>query len=78
MRSVIPNCIDDEIRENDYNLNIRRYADISLPPEQFDVKAVLVGCLSQKLRMSTSNPSGMDVSCVFVRRDDGITTSKSK
>ena len=33
----------DEIRENDYNLNIRRYADTSPPPEQFDVKAILRG-----------------------------------
>ncbi|MEK6204390.1 MAG: cyclic nucleotide-binding domain-containing protein, partial [Amylibacter sp.] len=28
---------------NDYNLNIRRYADTSPPPEQFDVKAILGG-----------------------------------
>ena len=33
----------NEIRENDYNLNIRRYADTSPPPEQFDVKAILHG-----------------------------------
>ena len=33
----------DEIRENDYNLNIRRYADTSPPPEQFDVRAILHG-----------------------------------
>ncbi len=28
-----------EIAENDYNLNIRRYADTSPPPEMFDVRA---------------------------------------
>ncbi|MBN2643105.1 MAG: type I restriction-modification system subunit M [Victivallales bacterium] len=33
----------DEIAENDFNLNIRRYADTSPPPEAFDVKAVLNG-----------------------------------
>ena len=33
----------DEIRENDYNLNIRRYADTSPPPEPYDVKAILHG-----------------------------------
>jgi len=32
-----------EIQENDYNLNIRRYADTSPPPEIFDVKAILHG-----------------------------------
>ena len=44
----------DEIRENDYNLNIRRYADTSPPPEQFDVKAILRGGIPvSELRMST-------------------------
>ena len=33
----------DEIRKNDYNLNIRRYADTSPPPEPFDVRAILHG-----------------------------------
>ena len=32
-----------EIAENDYNLNIRRYADTSPPPEMFDVRAILHG-----------------------------------
>ena len=35
----------DEIQENDYNLNIRRYADTSPPPDLFDTKAVLNGCI---------------------------------
>jgi type I restriction enzyme M protein len=30
-----------EIEENDFNLNIRRYADTSPPPEIFDVRAIL-------------------------------------
>jgi type I restriction enzyme M protein len=33
----------DEIRANDYNLNIRRYADNAPPPEPHDVRAHLVG-----------------------------------
>ena len=61
-----------DIRENDYNLNIRRYADTSPPPEQFDVKAILRGGIpvsevEDDYIQETLN--GMDVSCVFVRRD---------
>ncbi len=33
----------NEIRENEYNLNIRRYADTSPPPENFDLKGILNG-----------------------------------
>lgn len=33
----------DEIKANDYNLNIRRYADNAPPPEPHDVRAHLVG-----------------------------------
>ncbi len=33
----------DEIRDNDYNLNIRRYADNAPPPEPHDVRAHLEG-----------------------------------
>ena len=63
----------DEIRENDYNLNIRRYADTSPPPEQFDVKAILRGGIpvsevEDEYIQETLND--MDVSCVFVRRDN--------
>ena len=63
----------DEIRENDYNLNIRRYADTSPPPEQFDVKAILNGGIpisevEDEYIQETLN--GMDVSCVFIKRDN--------
>ena len=63
----------DEIRENDYNLNIRRYADTSPPPEQFDVKAILWGGIpvsevEDDYIQETLN--GIDVSRVFVRRDN--------
>lgn len=33
----------DVIKENDFNLNIRRYADTSPPAESFDVKGILNG-----------------------------------
>ena len=61
------------IRENDYNLNIRRYADTSPPPEQFDVKAILSGGIPVSEIEDDyiqETLDGMDVSCVFVRRDN--------
>ena len=63
----------DEIRENDYNLNIRRYADTSPPPEQFDVKAILEGGVpvsEVEDEYIQETLGGMDVSCVFVCRDN--------
>ena len=62
----------DEIRENDYNLNIRKYANTSPPPEQFDVKAILRGGIpvsEVEDDYIQETLDGMDVSCVFVRRD---------
>ena len=38
----------EEIRENHYNLNIRRYADTSPPPEPFDVRGILHGGVPSK------------------------------
>jgi type I restriction enzyme M protein len=63
----------DEIRENDYNLNIRRYADTSPPPEQFDVRAILRGGIPVSEIEDDyiqETLQGMDVSDVFVRRDN--------
>ena len=62
----------DEIKENDFNLNIRRYADTSPPLEQFDVKAVLSGGIpvsEVENDYIQETLKGMDVSCVFVKRD---------
>jgi type I restriction enzyme M protein len=62
----------DEIKENDYNLNIRRYADTSPPPEPFDVKAVLHGGVpvsEVEAEYIQETLQGMDVSYVFVQRD---------
>ena len=61
----------DEIRENDYNLNIRRYADTSPPPEQFDVRAILRGGIPVSEIEDDyiqETLQGMDVGGVFVRR----------
>jgi type I restriction enzyme M protein len=63
----------DEIRENDYNLNIRRYADTSPPPETFDVKAILGGGIpvsEVEEEYIQETLQGMDVSGVFDRKDE--------
>ena len=63
----------DEIRENDYNLNIRRYADTSPPPENFDVRAILRGGIpvsEVEDEYIQETLQGMDVNGVFVRRDN--------
>jgi type I restriction enzyme M protein len=63
----------DEIKENDYNLNIRRYADTSPPPEVFDVRAILHGGIpireveGEYIQEEILN--GFDVEVVFDRRD---------
>ena len=63
----------EEIRENDYNLNIRRYADTSPPPEQFDVKAILNGGIPVSEIEDDyiqETLQGMDVTSVFNKRDN--------
>jgi len=64
----------DEIQENDYNLNIRRYADTSPPPEIFDVCAILHGGVPvrevEDEYIQEEILKGFDVSTVFVRRDN--------
>jgi type I restriction enzyme M protein len=63
----------DEIRENDYNLNIRRYIDTAPPPENFDVRAVLYGGVpvteveDEYIQEFLNN---MDVSKIFSKRDN--------
>lgn len=62
-----------EIAENDYNLNIRRYADTSPPPEIFDVRAILHGGIPVReveddyIRQEILGD--FDISSVFVTRD---------
>jgi len=64
-----------EIAENDYNLNIRRYADTSLPPEIFDVRAILHGGVPVREVESEyiweEVLDGFDMATVFVKRDSG-------
>jgi len=62
----------EEIRENDHNLNIRRYADTSPPPEPFDVRGILHGGVPIKEIQSEYIQEileGFDVSVVLVPKD---------
>jgi len=62
-----------EIEENDFNLNIRRYADTSPPPEIFDVRAILHGGIPvsevESEYIQEEILDGFDVFVVFNRRD---------
>jgi type I restriction enzyme M protein len=62
-----------EIEENDFNLNIRRYADTSPPPEIFDVRAILHGGIPvrevEDAYIQEEILNGFDVSAVFVKRN---------
>ncbi|MEW8359709.1 MAG: type I restriction-modification system subunit M [Candidatus Thiodiazotropha sp.] len=64
----------DEIKENDYNLNIRRYADTSPPPEIFDVCAILHGGIPvrevEDEYIQEEMLNGFDVSVIFDRKND--------
>jgi type I restriction enzyme M protein len=62
----------EEIRENNHNLNIRRYADTSPPPEPFDVRGILHGGVPIKEIHSEYIQEileGFDVSGVLVPKD---------
>jgi len=63
----------EQIATEDYNLNIRRYADNSPPPEPQDVRAHLVGGVP-KAEIERLKPlfdaHGLDVSHLFVPRDE--------
>ncbi|MBV1883876.1 MAG: type I restriction-modification system subunit M [Pseudomonadales bacterium] len=63
-----------DIAENDYNLNIRRYADTSPPPEIFDVRAILHGGVPvrevEDEYIQEEILDGFDVSVVFDRDGD--------
>ena len=63
-----------EIAENDFNLNIRRYADTSPPAEIFDVRALLHGGIPvrevENDYIQEAILDGFDVSVIFDRKDD--------
>lgn len=70
----------DEIRENDYNLNIRRYADTSPPPEKFDVEGLLNGGIPKSevnCEYIQEFLQGMDVSIVFREKNNDYFEFKS-
>jgi len=63
----------DELAANDYNLNIRRYADNSPPPEPHDVRAHLMGGVPKsetEAQAALFAAHGFDPRSVFVDRDD--------
>lgn len=63
-----------EIEANDFNLNIRRYADTSPPAEIFDVRAILHGGIPVREveddYIQEEILNGFDVSVVFDQRGD--------
>jgi type I restriction enzyme M protein len=61
------------LAENDYNLNIRRYADNSPPPEPQDVRAHLVGGIPKaevEAKHKQFYVHGFDARSILVERDD--------
>lgn len=62
-----------ELRDNDYNLNIRRYADNAPPPEPQDVRAHLKGGVPVaeiRAKQSLFEAQGLDPMDLFMRRAD--------
>lgn len=64
-----------EIADNDYNLNIRRYANTAPPAEIFDVRAILHGGVPvrevESEYIQEEILQGFDVSCVFTLKSEG-------
>jgi type I restriction enzyme M protein len=63
-----------EIQENDFNLNVRGYADTSPPAEIFDVRAILHGGIPvrevESDYIQEEILAGFDVNLVFNKRDE--------
>lgn len=62
----------ETLRENDFNLNIRRYADNAPPPEPHDVRAHLVGGIPRAevaAKADLFNAHGLDPMDLLVPRD---------
>ncbi|WP_457356056.1 N-6 DNA methylase [Roseateles sp. P5_D6] len=60
------------LRENDFNLNIRRYADNAPPPEPHDVRAHLLGGVPKaevQAKTALFSAHGLDPAALFVDRD---------
>ncbi|MCO7216410.1 MULTISPECIES: class I SAM-dependent DNA methyltransferase [unclassified Halomonas] len=61
----------EELRDNDYNLNIRRYADNTPPPEPQDVRAHLEGGVPVKeidAKRALFDAQGLDPMALFIPR----------
>ena len=71
-----------DIAENDFNLNIRRYADTSPPPEIFDVRAILHGGVPvrevESEYIQEEILADFDVSAVFDKRDEDYYNFKAE
>ena len=64
----------DELAENDFNCNIRRYVDSSPPPEPHDVRAHVHGGVPVSEIEAVEDwleRAGLDVELLFVDRGDG-------
>ncbi|HEY9799301.1 MAG TPA: N-6 DNA methylase [Leptolyngbyaceae cyanobacterium] len=62
----------EQLAANDYNCNIRRYADNSLPPEPHDVRAHLLGGIPKVEVEAKQEPfiaHGFDTKAIFVERN---------
>lgn len=60
------------LRENDFNLNIRRYADNAPPPEPHDVRAHLLGGVPKaevQAKAALFAAHGLDPLAIFAERD---------
>ena len=72
----------NEIQENDFNLNIRRYADTSPPPEVFDVRAILHGGIPvrevENDYIQEAILIDFDVSTVFDKKDENYFVFKAE
>lgn len=63
----------ETLAENDYNLNIRRYADNAPPPEPHDVRAHLLGGVPRaevEAKRDLLAGQGLDPKALFVERED--------
>jgi type I restriction enzyme M protein len=71
-----------EIKENDFNLNIRRYADTSPPPEIFDVRAILHGGIPvrevENDYIQEAILQDFDVTTVFDKQDENYFVFKDE
>jgi len=71
-----------EIEENDFNLNIRRYADTSPPPEIFDVRAILHGGIPlrevENDYIQEAILKDFDVTTVFDKQDENYFAFKAE